>query len=377
MDLISMQIMSAFLCVLASIILIVSPYKGKGYGVYYTARQLIFAGLIFVAVQFLLQLLFSFRRANPDWGAACNIFFFTPAMLCFDWAILLCARAGNIRRSEYLVGLCVLATVAVFLCFGLLWPGQPALHEMVVLAAVISGLCCMHYFGVMYAEYRRMYKHIQNEFGNPIESFIGWMRWSVLLMFVSTVVLYLGIVLPVGLLPFAFVMWTSVFYFITRFCFYGRYVKAINDLVNDAEVPSDEVADTVCCSVPEKVDKPSATNPEVQDLLSKDKLDRLECWLGRKGFCTKGLTIVELAGLLGTNRTTLSQYINMTKGMPFRDWINHLRCTEAERMMRNRPSLPVEEVAEKCGFSSRNYFDQVFMTYAGVTPATFRQQLQK
>jgi len=382
MDLTSMQIMSVFVCFLATIILSVSPHKGGTYGVYNIARKLIYTALALIAIQFVLQIIFGFRLKNPDWGAACNLVCFTPAMLCIDWAILVCVRAGKVRMSENLVGAIVFVAVLLLCGTGVLASNPIIGHYLILIASVVSGLCCMHYFGVMYMEYRRMYKQIQYELGNPIEVFIGWMRWSVLMMAVATLLLFVGIIFPVALLPYSFVMWSTVFYFIGRFCSYGRYVKAINDLVNNAEVPSEQALemDVPCVSDGQndtQESAPATTEEQATDILSEEKIERLACWINRKGYCTKGLTIVELAGLVGTNRTTLSQYINVTKKMPFRDWINHLRCSEAERMMRNRPSLPVEDVAEHCGFSSRNYFDQVFLAYAGVTPANFRQQLLK
>ena len=108
-------------------------------------------------------------------------------------------------------------------------------------------------------------------------------------------------------------------------------------------------------------------------LLRRDCMSRLNEWLEAKGYCTCGLTIVELSNLIGTNRTTLSQYINQEFHLSFRDWINHFRCNEAIRRWEEQPNLTVYEVADICGFSSRKYFDLVFSYCKGMSPSKFRK----
>lgn len=106
-------------------------------------------------------------------------------------------------------------------------------------------------------------------------------------------------------------------------------------------------------------------------LLRRDCMSRLNEWLEAKGYCTCGLTIVELSNLIGTNRTTLSQYINQEFHLSFRDWINRYRCNEAIQQWNVKPDLTVDEVAKKCGFSSRKYFDLVFLACKGVSPSKY------
>lgn len=106
-------------------------------------------------------------------------------------------------------------------------------------------------------------------------------------------------------------------------------------------------------------------------LLRRDCMSRLNEWLEAKGYCTRGVTIIELSNLIGTNRTTLSQFINQEYQLSFRDWINRNRCDEAIRQWNDMPNLTVDEVAKKCGFSSRKYFDLVFLACKGVSPSKY------
>ena len=73
-------------------------------------------------------------------------------------------------------------------------------------------------------------------------------------------------------------------------------------------------------------------------LLRRDCMSRLNEWLEAKGYCTRGVTIIELSNLIGTNRTTLSQFINQEYQLSFRDWINRYRCDEAIRQWEDMPT---------------------------------------
>lgn len=105
--------------------------------------------------------------------------------------------------------------------------------------------------------------------------------------------------------------------------------------------------------------------------LHRDCMSRLNEWIEAKGYCTRGVTICELSNLIGTNRTTLSQFINQEYQLSFRDWINRYRCDEAIRQWNDMPNLTVDEVAKKCGFSSRKYFDLVFFACKGMSPSKY------
>ena len=106
-------------------------------------------------------------------------------------------------------------------------------------------------------------------------------------------------------------------------------------------------------------------------LLRRDCMSRLNEWVEAKGYCTHGITICDLSNFIGTNRTTLSQYINQEFRLSFRDWINRYRCDEAIRQWDDMPNLTVDEVAKKCGFSSRKYFDLVFIACKGMSPSKY------
>ena len=89
------------------------------------------------------------------------------------------------------------------------------------------------------------------------------------------------------------------------------------------------------------------------------------------------LTLNEVALQLHTNRTYLSQYLNMELNMPFGTWLSQLRLNEAKQMLIDEPSLSITEAAQTCGFSSVSNFSHLFSVLEGMTPQQWRVSKKK
>lgn len=88
------------------------------------------------------------------------------------------------------------------------------------------------------------------------------------------------------------------------------------------------------------------------------------------------LSLSDLATLVGTNRTYLSNYLNQTLNTTFYDYINHYRLEAALKYLEDRDSTAtVTEIAEACGFNSLSTFRRVFMRAKNCTFAEYRQQM--
>jgi AraC-like DNA-binding protein len=48
------------------------------------------------------------------------------------------------------------------------------------------------------------------------------------------------------------------------------------------------------------------------------------------------------------------------------------RVTEAKKLLRDKPNIKVEEIAEQVGYSSKSSFNTVFKKLTGVTPSEYR-----
>lgn len=80
--------------------------------------------------------------------------------------------------------------------------------------------------------------------------------------------------------------------------------------------------------------------------------ERLQHWIANRAFSQQGLTIVQLAQEICTNRTYLSAYINTHYQVSFREWINSLRVDYAKQLLASDPNVAVEDVAQRVGYVS-------------------------
>ena len=96
----------------------------------------------------------------------------------------------------------------------------------------------------------------------------------------------------------------------------------------------------------------------------------LEAWIEKeKPYLNPDFQLSDLRQVLPLNRTYLSQFINTEYGCSFYQWVNGLRVEEAKRLMREQPELKIQDLADRCGFSSRQVFARVFARETGFTPS--------
>ncbi len=111
-------------------------------------------------------------------------------------------------------------------------------------------------------------------------------------------------------------------------------------------------------------------NGELFELLEQRMKDE-------KLYHTKDLSQDQLAELMETNRTYLSQAISDHAGKNFRQYINDFRIKEAMQMLFDPGSskkFSIDAIAQEVGFNSISAFNTAFKQITGVTPSYFRGQ---
>ncbi len=112
--------------------------------------------------------------------------------------------------------------------------------------------------------------------------------------------------------------------------------------------------------------------------LSSEIEDKLNSLMEtEKIYLRKNINLADLAEMIGTNTTYLSQYINNQLKTNFNDYINSQRINEACRLFRSNSSLKysVDQIADMVGFSSRTTFYTTFKKFTGITPAFFQKYI--
>ena len=84
------------------------------------------------------------------------------------------------------------------------------------------------------------------------------------------------------------------------------------------------------------------------------------------------ITLEQVASIAGFTPTYFSRKFKELAGIGFRDYLTHIRLREAERLLKST-KLSVQEISLRCGFSSGNYFGDVFRSVYKVSPREYRK----
>lgn len=74
----------------------------------------------------------------------------------------------------------------------------------------------------------------------------------------------------------------------------------------------------------------------------------------------------------GTNRNKVNEVLKSELGMTFTSYLNKLRLTEAARLLHEKESATIAEIAYSVGYSNISYFNKLFKEEYGCTPKSFR-----
>ncbi|QGQ93976.1 AraC family transcriptional regulator [Paenibacillus psychroresistens] len=83
-------------------------------------------------------------------------------------------------------------------------------------------------------------------------------------------------------------------------------------------------------------------------------------------------SISEVAGHVGLSSYYFIRLFQQHTKLTPHQYMTHIRMEKAVQLLR-KSTLPIEEIAEKVGFSSGNYFIKVFRKWVGMSPGQFRR----
>ena len=88
---------------------------------------------------------------------------------------------------------------------------------------------------------------------------------------------------------------------------------------------------------------------------------------------SENITLEDAAKVAGFTATYFSRKFKEMVGIGFRDYVNHLRLKESTRLLRET-SLSIQEISSRCGFTSSNYYGDVFRLAYGMSPRDYRKK---
>lgn len=139
-----------------------------------------------------------------------------------------------------------------------------------------------------------------------------------------------------------------------------------------AHTQSESVAETVAEPQP-VAEQPAEPEPEELKLQQEAAFAERMYLLFEKEhvYLNPRLRLSELAMLLGTNRTYLSQYFNQNCESTFYDFVNDYRIHHAKLLLHSTDDT-LETIAMNSGFNSLSTFRRAFVQREGMSPIEFR-----
>lgn len=348
--LLALQLMSCMMAFVLTMQLVLCPYEGKEFRTYNQSRWLHVVSMGLLVVQYTVQMLFEIRANNEVHGLTCNFFFYLPSNLLVFLSILTLQRIGHLKKRDIIPGIAIIGAGYITLLAGIFIKGGQYLSQANNICSYIFLLMIIIYILKVAKGYREITHKMDDYYGAPVEEYIKWMRNAIILM-LSTFVWVPFTIFSVRILQFfGVIFWITQAYYVTKFLYFGRYAKIVEE-TDDTENATSQENDII------------AAKDENED--DKQLEQKLAEWVEMKGFCDSETSIMKLATEIGTNRTFLSKYINNKLGKTFREWINDMRIEEAKRLLKDH-QMSIDQVSTQCGFSTRKYFEQVFNSHEGV-----------
>lgn len=91
---------------------------------------------------------------------------------------------------------------------------------------------------------------------------------------------------------------------------------------------------------------------------------------------TESLTLQAAARLAGLEETYFSRRFKRLTGFGFHEYLTQTRLLAAAQLL-ECTDLNMVDIAERCGFSSSNYFGDVFRRWKGISPSQYRKAYQQ
>ena len=222
-----------------------------------------------------------------------------------------------------------------------------------VLPADLRILIALYPIWLMYVGFRRVHRYRQwceENFSTLDDIDAQWIVRYIIMIMLAALVFYYLCVSDDPARAF-----TQQWYLMFVLCY-------TTDQVLHRPDPWERLHSTV---VEEEKEEPDSANAAYRATLEK--------WIeSEKPYLQSDFQLMDLRQVLPLNRSYLSQLINSAYGCSFYQWVNRLRIEEAKRLMREQPDLKIQDVSDRCGFSSRRVFSQIFTRETGTTPTEWK-----
>ena len=346
---------------------------------YEWSRWLILAGMMGLAIQYLLQKLLGFRAKSDDLGAVFNILVYTPCFTTISMGIYNIEATHANRRKMNIVCTCIYAAIIAVFCIGYSNSGSLNIGNWLYAMLVLFGANVAYCIYMIMIEMRKRKKMLELMTGDDMLPYVRYARTSVFALFFSTLTMPFAILSTTLLYIIGPLALLSILFFNLSFVAMGYNYVPTEELLDKEEEESAALADEITESS-DGQDAESADSKETLPSFSQERQaaikEKLDKWCEELGYKDTTVNMFTLSRSLNISKNELSRYFTSCLNSTFRIWLAEVRFEAAKKMMLDYPDYNNDIISAECGFSSRSYLYRIFKEKEGCSPTVWRAKIQ-
>ena len=346
---------------------------------YEWSRWLILAGMMGLAIQYLLQMLLGFRAKSDDLGAVFNILVYTPCFTTISMGIYNIEATHANRRKMNIVCTCIYAAIIAVFCIGYSNSGSLNIGNWLYAMLVLFGANVAYCIYMIMIEMRKRKKMLELMTGDDMLPYVRYARASVFALFFSTLTMPFAILSTTLLYIIGPLALLSILFFNLSFVAMGYNYVPTEELLDKEEEESAALADEITESS-DGQDVESADSKETLPSFSQERQaaikEKLDKWCEELVYKDTTVNMFTLSRSLNISKNELSRYFTSCLNSTFRIWLAEVRFEAAKKMMLDYPDYNNDIISAECGFSSRSYLYRIFKEKEGCSPTVWRAKIQ-
>lgn len=345
---------------------------------YEWSRWLILAGMMGLAIQYLLQMLLGFRAKSDDLGAVFNILVYTPCFTTISMGIYNIEATHANRRKMNIVCTCIYAAIIAVFCIGYSNSGSLNIGNWLYAMLVLFGANVAYCIYMIMIEMRKRKKMLELMTGDDMLPYVRYARTSVFALFFSTLTMPFAILSTTLLYIIGPLALLSILFFNLSFVALGYNYVPTEELLDKEEEESAALADEITENS-DGQDVESADSKETLPSFSQERQaaikENLDKWCEELGYKDTTVNMFTLSRSLNISKNELSRYFTSCLNSTFRIWLAEVRFEAAKKMMLDYPDYNNDIISAECGFSSRSYLYRIFKEKEGCSPTVWRAKI--
>ena len=346
---------------------------------YEWSRWLILAGMLGLAIQYLLQMLLGFRAKSDDLGAVFNILVYTPCFTTISMGIYNIEATHVNRRKMNIVCTCIYAAIIAVFCIGYSNSGSLNIGNWLYAMLVLFGANVAYCIYMIMIEMRKRKKMLELMTGDEMLPYVRYARASIFALFFSTLTMPFAILSTTLLYIIGPLALLSILFFNLSFVAMGFNYVPTEELLDKEEEESAALADEITESSNGQ-DAESADSKETLPSFSQERQaaikEKLDKWCEELGYKDTTVNMFTLSRSLNISKNELSRYFTSCLNSTFRIWLSEVCFEAAKKMMLDYPDYNNDIISAECGFSSRSYLYRIFKEKEGCSPTVWRAKIQ-